>query len=81
MTREDLFKVKAFFKREFLCTKVQQESYQFEVKHIENCGGIEYIVHPKTIMWENEMTLLISWCASWCLTVECRFRDGIIVIR
>lgn len=48
---------------------------------IENCGGYELEFHPFSLVWDNEIVCLCSMAAKLCLSVECHFHDGLIIIR
>lgn len=56
-------------------------SYAPSAHLIDHCGGYELELHPSTIMWENEMVCLCSMADRLCLAVECRFHEGLIIIR
>ena len=48
---------------------------------IDHCGGYELELHPSVIMWEHDMICLCAMAESLCLSVECRFHNGTIIIR
>ena len=56
-------------------------SYAPSACFIGNCGGYELELHPSLIMWEREITCLCSMAERLCFSVECRFWQGMIVIR
>lgn len=56
-------------------------SYAPSAHLINNCGGYELEFHPSTIMWGEEMICLCGMAQELCLSVECRFYNGSIIIR
>ena len=48
---------------------------------IDHCGGYELELHPRFILWDKEIALLSLITDRLCLSLECHFRDGFIIIR
>ena len=48
---------------------------------IDHCGGYELELHPHYLLWGNEMALLSLIVDRLCLSLECHFSDGSIIIR
>lgn len=48
---------------------------------IDHCGGYELELHPRLLMWDNEIALLSLIVRRLCLSLECHFSDGSIIIR
>lgn len=55
--------------------------YSPSAHFIENCGGYELELHPSSIMWDGEIVCLCAMAERLCLSVECRFWKGSIIIR
>ena len=56
-------------------------SYAPSAHLIDHCGGCELELHPSSIMWEHDMICLCAMAERLCLSVECRFHCGSIIIR
>lgn len=48
---------------------------------IDHCGGYELELHPSSIVWDKEIICLCSMADNLCCSVECRFPEGLIIIR
>lgn len=48
---------------------------------IDHCGGYELELHPRSIMWGGEISCLALMVDRMCCSMECRFPEGIIIIR
>lgn len=48
---------------------------------IEHCGGYELELHPSRIVWDKDVACLSLIADKLCCSVECRFRDGSIIVR
>lgn len=48
---------------------------------IDHCGGYELELHPKLLMWDKEIALLSLIADRLCLSLECHFSSGTIIIR
>lgn len=81
MTKEEFFRVCGFIQVEIIDRSQVRNDWEVKDVIIDNCGGHELHMFPKSIMWENELSLLLAWCQTHCLTVESRFSEGKIVIR
>lgn len=81
MTREEFYRVCAFIQIELADRSSVKDDWKVEDRIITNCGGHELVLKPKLIVWESEMHLLLSWCSLHCITVECRFSEGCLVLR
>lgn len=56
-------------------------SYAPSAHLIGNCGGFELELHPSRLMWDKEVVCLCTMADRLCLSVECRFYNGTIIIR
>lgn len=56
-------------------------SYAPSAHLIDYCGGYELELHPSRLVWAREIICLCSMAERLCLSVECRFYDGSIIIR
>lgn len=56
-------------------------SFSPSAHFIDNCGGYELELHPSMLMWERDMICLCAMADKLCLSVECRFYNGSIIIR
>lgn len=56
-------------------------SYSPSAHLIPHCGGYELELHPRLIMWGNEVSCLAMIVERMCCSMECRFSEGIIIIR
>ena len=48
---------------------------------IDHCGGYELELHPRYLMWDKEISLLSLIADRLCLSLECHFSQGTIIIR
>lgn len=81
MTREDFERMFSLFVDVIAYDGDDVFSYAPSAHLIDHCGGYELEMHPSKIMWEGEMICLCSMADRLCFSVECRFRDGTIIIR
>lgn len=56
-------------------------SYAPSAHLIDHCGGFELELHPSLIMWDREISCLCTMADKLCHSVECRFHEGLIIIR
>ena len=56
-------------------------SYAPSAHLIDHCGGYELELHPRSIMWGNEVSCLAMMADRLCCSMECRFTKGKIIIR
>lgn len=56
-------------------------SYAPSAHLIDHCGGYELVLRPSRIMWDGEISCLSVLADHLCLSVECRFYDGTIIVR
>lgn len=56
-------------------------SYSPSAHLINYCGGYELELRPGRIMWDRDIACLSLMASKLCLSVECRFYDGSIIIR
>ena len=56
-------------------------TYEPSAHFIDHCGGYELELHPSLIMCDREISCLCLMADKLCHSVECRFHEGIIVIR
>lgn len=56
-------------------------SYAPSAHLIDHCGGYELELHPRGIMWGGEVSCLAMMVDRMCCSMECRFREGKIIIR
>ena len=81
MTKKEFKKMFDLFCGVVARDKEEVLSYTPSAHLIENCGGYELELHPSRIMWDREMTCLCAMADRLCQSVECRFWEGIIIIR
>lgn len=56
-------------------------SYSPSAHLIDHCGGFELELHPNSIMWGGEVSCLALIVERMCCSMECRFPEGLIIIR
>lgn len=56
-------------------------SYAPSAHLIDHCGGYELELRPSRLMWDREIICLSAIADKLCLSLECRFYDGSIIIR
>lgn len=81
MTKTEFMKMFQLFKSVVARDSEDLLSYAPAARFIGNCGGYELVFHPSRIMWEGDLVCLCGIADSLCLSVECRFYDGSIIIR
>lgn len=81
MVKEEFYRVCGFIQVELIDRSECRSDWKVEAVEISNCGGIELHLSPKSIIWESEVVLLISYCQLHCLCVETRMDEGKFIIR
>lgn len=81
MTKENFIKLFGLFSYVVANGFDDVLSYLPSAHLIDCCGGFELELHPYSIMWGNEIVCLCAIADKMCLSVECRFSDGSIIIR
>lgn len=81
MTKKEFEKMFRLFRDVVVCDKEDLVSYTPSAHLIENCGGYELELHPSRIMWDREIQCLCAMADRLCNSVECRFWQGVIIIR
>lgn len=81
MTRKKVCEMFDLFSRVVVRDKEDLFYYEPSVRIIDNCGGYELELHPALLMWGHKIVCLCAMADSLCLSVECRFYNGSIIIR
>ena len=81
MTREEFERMFKLFVDVIADDSDDVFSYAPSAHLVNHCGGYELELLPSKIMWEGEMICLCSMADRLCLSVECRFYNGSIIIR
>ena len=48
---------------------------------IDHCGGYELELHPRRLLWGEEIAILQLIADRLCLSLQCQFSDGTMIIR
>lgn len=81
MTKAEFMKMFQLFKCVIPRDSDDLFSYAPSAHLIDYCGGYELELHPSRIMWDRDIACLSLMARMLCLSVECRFYDGSIIIR
>ena len=81
MVKEEFYRVCGFIQLELVDRTNCRSDWKVELVEISNCGGIELHLSPKSIMWEDEVIYLLTYCKLHCLTCETRLDEGKFIIR
>lgn len=81
MTKTEFMKMFQLFKSVVSRDSEDLLSYAPSAHLIDHCGGYEFELHPRRIMWDKDIACLSLIADKMCLSVECRFFDGSIIIR
>lgn len=81
MTKHEFQKMFLLFRVVMLRDSDDLFRYSPSAHLIGHCGGYELELHPDLIIWDREIIRLCSLADKLCLSVECRFCDGSIIIR
>ena len=81
MTKAEFMKMFQLFKCVISSDSEDLFSYAPSAHLIDHCGGYELELRPSRIMWDKEISCLSLMADKLCLSLECKFYDGSIIIR
>ena len=81
MTKEDFMKLFGLFSYVVADGHDDVLSFSPSAHLIHHCGGYELELHPRSIMWGDEISCLAMIVERMCCSMECRFSEGLIIIR
>ena len=81
MTKAMFMKMFDLFKSVIARDSEDLLSYAPSAHLIDYCGGYELELRPSRIVWERDLISLCGIAGKLCVSVECRFYDGSIIVR
>lgn len=81
MTKAKFMKMYILFSNVVSSDRDDLLSYAPSAHLIDHCGGYELELHPSRIIWDKDLVCLCGIADKLCLSVQCEFYNGSIIIR